>query len=211
MNSEVIVVRLSRLSRLAWRARRWGLLPLLLLLSLVAVARPAHAHGADGTQQLDGVSVGPFALTVWSFPGTLRVGEVHLSASVLRPTDGLPVVNCDVIFHIVPLDEKGAEQTEAILTIQADRANASTGFMHEAIVKLENAGRYRVDVQVIDPNSALDGRATFEVNIQRVSLFYKILVIGLALLTTAIVVWFVNEGRIVWSHRHLIGKEAQAV
>lgn len=185
-----------------------GLVPTIFFLALLlAVARPVYAHGADGTQEVDGVPVGPFTLTVWSFPGTLRVGEVHLSAAVLRPSDGMPVVNCTVIFQLSPLDEKGKIQDGVGLVAEAGSANATTGFMHEAFLKLEMSGSYRVDVRVINASGELDGVATFDVMVRRVSILFKWLVIGLGLLTTATVVWFIYEGRLVWAHRNLIGKE----
>lgn len=182
---------------------RFRLLPLVFLAFLLAAARPVYAHGEDGTQNLDGVSVGPFALTVWTFPATLRVGEVHLSAAVVRPTDGTPVVNSEVVFQITPLHHHGDAGEGERLTAAAGPANVTSGFMHEAILRLETPGRYQVNVRVINPASGLDGTADFEILIQNPSVFLKWLIVGLGIFTVAVVIWFVYEGILVWRHRHL--------
>lgn len=182
---------------------QFRLLPLVFLAFLLAAARPVYAHGEDGTQNLDGVSVGHFALTVWSFPATLRVGEVHFSAAVIQPADGTPVVNSDVVFQVTPLHHHGEASGGERLIAAAGPANVTTGFMHEAVLRLETPGPYLVNVRVTNPVSGLDGTADFEIFIQSPSVFLKWLIIGLGIFTIVVVIWYVYEGILVWRHRHL--------
>lgn len=183
-----------------------GLVSLVMVVSLFAMVHPVLAHGDEGTRQLDAAPVGALALTVWSFPVTPRVGEVHLSAAVLRPTDGTPVVDCILTFLVSPLDQNGEIQAGSTMWVEAGAATAATGFMHEGVLTLDRAGRYHVDVHVMNPNGQLDGTAAFEITVEAASILFKWIVIGLAIFTLVVVVWFVREAQIVWAHRTLLRK-----
>jgi hypothetical protein len=74
---------LQRTHRSTGRGRHLVRTILMVTLLLTMTLQVASAHGEDRTLQLSNATAGPFRVTVWTAPGILRTGEIHVEAAVI--------------------------------------------------------------------------------------------------------------------------------
>ncbi|MEW5988271.1 MAG: hypothetical protein AB1791_16705 [Chloroflexota bacterium] len=147
---------------------------------LLAVARPAAAHGG-GALLLSSAAAGPYKVTVWVAPPEARVGPVHVSAAV-SDADGLNILtDVQVMVEAVHLEGAAAAQTAA-----ASTENSANKFTYEADMALTEAGRYQMTVMV--NGAAGGGEASFELDVKPASQAQWFVAGGIGLIIVAVVV-----------------------
>lgn len=148
-------------------------------------AQPVWAHGSDGRLQVSGVPVGPYNVFVWTTPGILRTGEIHVETGISR--GATPVTDCLVSVRITPPNGSAALEQ---LASAADPAN---GFRHEAAFHLAESGRYQVVVSVFDPAGG-GGETAFDITVSRLPLWTMLLFHLLVGASVLFAVWFIRRG-----------------
>ncbi|MEZ4619210.1 MAG: hypothetical protein R2867_27370 [Caldilineaceae bacterium] len=176
---------------------RWQRLLVIWALGLMVVvsgATPVVAHGSGGILRIDGASLGPYTVMIWTSPSILRPGEVHVETAVLRGRSR--VLNCRIVATLTPLDGD-AER----LLATAGAANVANDYRHEAAFHLDKPGRYYATVAVYD-ELARGGDATFELEISPLShfvrgfIYLQVVIVALATLwTLKIGIEFVGANR----------------
>ena len=157
---------------------------LAVLLQLVW-AQPVGAHGSDGRLQVSGAPVGSFHVFIWTTPGILRTGEIHVETGISQ--GATPVTDCLVTVRITPPD--GGAALEQL----ASAAEPANGFRHEAAFHLKESGRYQVVVSVLDPAGG-GGETAFEMTVTRLPLWTMLLFQLLVGASVLFAVWFIRRG-----------------
>jgi hypothetical protein len=164
-----------------------------LTVALLALVRPAGAHGLHDealTLRLDRVPAGPYVLTVWTASTTGRAGTVHFLVR-LDDLAGVPALGREVFVNAVIINGEHPP-----VTARANPATAETHFRYETEIELVESGQYQVVVKISDGGELIESRP-FDMRVES-STFYKwltIVFLAQALLTTC---WFLKEGLITW-------------
>lgn len=111
---------------------------------------PAAAH-AGGTPVLTDVAAGPYRVYAWMQPEPLRVGEVHLSVVLVRPTqsatqqDALdePVTDANVMARFEPVGDETQRISVPVAPLQG-----LGGFYYEADVVLAQTGLWQISLEI---------------------------------------------------------------
>lgn len=160
-------------------------------MAVAALAKPVLAHGIDRTLQQPDVAVGPYRLTIWTAPSRLHTGNIHVETALVSAA-GETVHTAAVYVTVMPAGQAAAVQSAVGYPVQ----NAGQ-IIHEAALRIDEPGRYRIEVTVVD-GAGVSGRTAFEVEVRRVALLTKFLIylqIVAALLTGF---WLVRQGLRVW-------------
>ncbi|MEZ4865641.1 MAG: hypothetical protein R3C14_30295 [Caldilineaceae bacterium] len=167
----------------------WGrwLAPVTLALTLVlSETLPVVAHGAGGILRVDGATLGPYTVMIWTSPSILRPGEVHVETAVLRGRSR--IIDCQIVVTLTRL----GSNTESMQAI-AGAANVANEFRHEAAFYLDKSGRYAVSVAVHD-DVARGGDAAFEMEISQLSGFVQGFIYLQVAIVTLATLWTVKIG-----------------
>jgi cytochrome bd-type quinol oxidase subunit 1 len=138
--------------------------------------------------------IGPYRLTVWSAPATLRTGEVHI-ATTLFTADGRLATSA-----IVQVTLTGLERQDPPLSALVYPVPGGPIGMGEAAFVVKEPGRYRVAVTVISETGE-QGTMTFTVTIGRVPIFIKVMLTALLVFSLLLGLWLLRQGLRVWSRR----------
>lgn len=178
------------------RVNRYSLIRLLLIVELALaawlVAAPASAHSADATLWVSNASVGPYNLTIWTYPGTVYVGSTHFIVAVADAADGRPVLNTAVEVRATSTEGEG----EAVVQPALLGSDPQSAFLYEANIKIEQEGAHRITVAVADSSGAV-GTTSFDVNVVSAGVF-KWIITGLLLHVLLTALWFIKEGITTW-------------
>jgi hypothetical protein len=101
---------------------------------------------ADGGTVLFHRQAGPFTITLLATPAPLRVGSADLSVLVENAAGSGPVMNAQVMVHLVR--HNGAQINEVMAP--ATHARASNKLYYAADVTIPSAGVWRLRVEVKD-------------------------------------------------------------
>lgn len=177
---------------------------LVLAFLLTMTIQVASAHGQDRTLQLSNATAGPFQVTVWTAPGVLRAGEIHVEAAVIG-ADGAPVR--DVLVQVDVLSSDG--ETVA-LTTTAYPAVETNGITQEAAFILRDAGDYKVIVTILGADGS-SGQAAFPVEVIRVANAIRLGLHSLMFASVLTSVWMIREGIKIWSGQKYLGSSSTLV
>jgi hypothetical protein len=169
------------------------LLALIAILGISLTVEPALAHGGGRTLHMDNAPAGPFHLSVWTSPEIRRAGEIHVEIQVVNE-DGAVDTNCLVWVRLIPLDQDGPGWTQL-----APPAHGGTEM--EAVFRLDQPGRYAVEVEVTGLDAAgrsAGGQVGFSLDVVPVTPLLQGLLIGQMLATVAAGLWFAEQGRRLW-------------
>ncbi len=159
---------------------------LVLLAGLLGRAPAAVSdHGAGGKLHVSAAPLDPYLVDVWTAPGILRPGEVHVETLITQ--DGRPVTDCIVR---VQMDRQGDEPA---LVAWAGAPDPANGFRQEAAFQVEQTGVYQVAVSVRDP-AGQGGELSFAIKVSRLPVWLA----GAIYLQLAVAVlfgiWFIRQG-----------------
>jgi hypothetical protein len=130
----------------------------LLSLSHAGSVSPINAHGL-GNRQLEQVEAGPYLISAWSDPETLKVGEeLHITVSVQDKNEEF-VLDADVQVR-ANLETDFNQQASA----RATHENAVQKMFYEAELKLRQAGRWQITL-TIEAEPGI-GEATFSLPVE---------------------------------------------
>jgi hypothetical protein len=165
---------------------------LMLAFLLTMTIRDASAHAQDRTLQLSNAAAGPFQVTVWTAPGILRTGEIHVEAAVIG-ADGAPMRSV-----LVQVDVSSLDAGTEVLTTTAYPAVETNGVTREAAFILRDAGDYEVTITILGADGA-SGQATFPIEVIRVANSIRFGLHGLMMVSILTSVWMIREGIKIWS------------
>jgi hypothetical protein len=115
-----------------------------ILVSLLAVARPVAADHI-GVLQLNQEPAGPYAVSVWTEPGTIRArGSGTVTVAVMRPHTRAALT--DVVVHVIA-NRTGSTSVSAEATLARD----PLGLRYLADLRLPEPGRWTVHLTVQGP------------------------------------------------------------
>jgi hypothetical protein len=152
------------------------------------------AHGGDSMVQVNRVPAGDYLLSVMTTPATLYVGAAHFAVMVMDRQNNQPLLDKKVLVEIESL-----ETDDDILASWAI-PSMTLLYTYETHVVLPKAGRYLVNVMVVDANQAVQ-RVSFEV-VARSVVFFQWLILLLFAQAFVVAGWLLREGLIVW-RRHV--------
>ena len=158
--------------------------------------QPGLAHGDPNSVAVE-QELGPYNVTVFSSSNVNDQTHLHLSARVNVPVTNMPVMTTKVYFHIAPI-HAGGHVGENILVVEAGQADPFNGFMHEANLTLPEVGQYEITTIVRDP-SGEGGQVSFDINIQAVTIWTKIIVLAFLAQALMALIWIIKEGFTVWT------------
>lgn len=149
-----------------------------------------QAHGG-GVPQLTNAKAGPYRVSVWTQPDSLRAGEVHFTVAVSQPGPidqeaGAPILNAVVELQLIPVT--GLDHA---LRVFATHDKAVNKLFYEADVDLLAEGVWQVVVSVEGP-SGLD-QTDFTVEVLPPATFNWWLVFGGAVVVLAGVGWIIAK------------------
>ncbi len=173
------------------------IISLLLLSWLFVLAEPALAHSGHGNVRLPQVtdqSVGPFKLSVWSAPGTLYPGPIHLVNKVTDPTDQ-PVQECEVYYQVATDSGALVAVTDPAISFDTENPNE-----YEAEVTLDTPGIYQVTA-IVTNQGAVVGEVAFDLEVIPEIIWQKYFVFASLLLIILFAVWWIMEAFHVWEKR----------
>jgi hypothetical protein len=148
----------SVLSGQAWRKAAAVGAALLAGLALLTAVWPVNAHGY-GKQQLEQVEAGPYLVSAWTEPETVRVGdELHVTVSVQDKQEEF-VLDGSVQVAAVTETEAGRQVSSA-----ASHEDAVQKLFYEAALHLDRTGRWTVIISIdAEPGT---GEARFDLDVQ---------------------------------------------
>lgn len=117
--------------------------------ALLALLLPAMLAWADGGKVQLQRQAGPFELTLFSDPSTVRVGRVDLSVLCQASNSKSPVLDAKVFIHMTK--PGGSEIVEFTLPATHDRA--TNKLLYVAQLDLPSSGRWQVRVDARRGNS----------------------------------------------------------
>ncbi len=178
--------------------RTWLILQMLLLVGVAA--HPALAHTEDATVQLELEPIGPYAMTVWTYPGTMRAGSVHYTVAVLDTAVSQPLNNANVTITATPLDGQGG----AVSGMAIQGTDKDNPAFYELDLTLAEKGAYRIDVQLADGSGETWIR-DFQVEVVSAT-FIKWLTLILLVQALAFTVWLMRESVQTWGLKRLFAQ-----
>lgn len=137
---------------------------LLILVALSDHVPPAWAHGG-GALQLSNAAAGPYLVSVWTQPDTLRIGALHITVAVSHPapdsdnTAGEPVLGAVIRVVAQPLLEGGGAPPLPIEVLATSDA-ALNKLYYEADFEVMQTGTWRFLIEVTGPDGS--GTISFE-------------------------------------------------
>jgi hypothetical protein len=164
---------------------------LLVIFSFAVAANTVSAHGAAGYYLLRGVQAGPYLIHVWTSPGLLRTGAVHVDTAVFDAT-GAPALLTLVRVTLTPLD--GSAPPTSVTAAPPLEAYPHT---HDAAFWLETPGVYRLEIAVSDFASA-SGVMAMDVNVQAIGWPAKLAIAVLGILSASCGVWLLVQTKSFW-------------
>ena len=185
--------------RLIWL--RLSLLGQLLLLLAVG-AQPAMAHTEDAVMQLALEPIGPYAMSVWTYPGTMRAGSVHYTVAVLDTAVAQPLNNATITITATPLTGSG----ESVSGVALQGADSLSPAYYELDLNLAEKGVYRIDVQVAD-GSGQTWLKDFQVEVVSAT-FIKWLTLILLVQALVAALWLMRESIQTWGLQRLFAHNA---
>jgi hypothetical protein len=165
---------------------------LLVIFSFAAAANTVSAHGAGGYYLLRGVPAGPYTIHVWTAPGLLRTGAVHVDTAVFDAT-GAPALLTLVRVTLTPMD--GSAPPISVAAAPPLEAYPHT---RDAAFWLETPGAYRLEIAVSDFSGA-SGDMAVDVNVQAIGWPAKAALAALGLLSAGCGVWLLVQTKSFWS------------
>ena len=162
-----------------------------LICLIFTIASPVSAHSEDAVIQISDASVGPYLVSVWMFPGVLRVGNSHFTVAVSE-AEGEAVSDAQVKIRLDRMDAT-APSTISRATAVGDNALST---QYEADLQVPDAGQYQVTVLVED-SSGQGGEVSFESEAFSATGFQFIITI-LLILSFLFGGWLLKEGFKVW-------------
>lgn len=153
-------------------------------------AQLAAAHGEDSILQAADAPIGPYTLDIWTAPGILRAGEIHVEVAVMRSGRILP--DSDVRVQMTPL-----AAPDKPLSVRADTVIVANEMRQEAAFVLEKTGPYRVDVAMRD-GVGRGGTVTFEIEVIRVPLWITAALYTQLGVAFVFGLWLLQRGAILW-------------
>lgn len=177
--------------------RRCRFFALILVLGMGALApvRPAAAHGGEETLQLDQVRIGPYRLSVWTYPSLLSVGRIALSVAVREAQSNAPARNCKVLVQLTPREADGAPFQSLPSSYPTLRHP-----LYDFEVDLTTPGPYQVDVQLQDA-SGWSGKTSFDITVHPELGWLKWLIIALLIQAGLVGIWLAKDAASVWGGR----------
>ena len=175
-------------------------LEMVLLLGLAA--QPALAHTEDAIVQFALEPVGPYAMTVWTYPGTMRAGAVHYTVAVLDTAVAQPLKNANITITATPLDG----QSQPVRGIALQGTDALYPDYYELDLVLSEKGAYRVDVQLQD-GSGQRWLKAFQIEIVS-AMFIKWVTLILLFQALLFTLWLMRESVQTWGLKRLFAGNA---
>ncbi len=175
--------------------RIWLMVQLAVLIGVTA--QPALAHTEDAVMQLSLEPVGPYAMTVWTYPGIMRAGSVHYTVAVEDTAVAQPLNNATVIITATPLDGAG-EPVSGQAWQGVDKAYPT---FYELDLVLSEKGVYHIDVQLKD-KSGQTWTKNFQVEVVSAT-FMKWLILVLLVQALAFALWLLRESVQTWGLQRL--------
>lgn len=157
---------------------------------LVGGVRPLFAHGDDSTPQLTGVEIGPYMLSLWTYPPILRPGGIAFESLITDSRTGLPALNCNLDLEITIPDG-------SVITTAARPATVATAYEFQSDVHLHMPGEYQIKALVGDGGQDV-GATTFKITVVSDSLWLNSLVTVELTVGVVALLWLLWEGRKVW-------------
>lgn len=168
----------------------WAFFVLLLSWLLFGGVWPIFAHGADSTLQLTGVAVGPYELSLWTYPPVLRPGGIAFEGLITDSRTGLPALNCNLDLEIITPEG-------TVITTAARPATVATAYEFQSDVHLHMPGEYQIKVLIGDGGQEV-GATTFQITVVSDSLLLNSLVTLQLAFGVVALFWLLWEGRRVW-------------
>jgi hypothetical protein len=172
-------------------------LPLLwVLLAFVLVTQSVRAHGGFGLYQIRGAPAGPYALHVWTSPGLLRTGEVHVDTAIFDAA-GQPALQPWVHVGFTPL-EGDAPPLFAMAGPPADEFP----YVRGASLRIESPGAYRLAVTVHD-GAGIAGSVATDLRVQAVGWSAKLAILLLGVASAGFGFWLLLHSRAFWGIKRI--------
>lgn len=183
---------------------RQMMIGMLLLSWILILAEPALAHSGHGNVRLPEItqeSVGPFKLSVWSAPGTLFPGPVHLVNEVTDPNDQ-PAQECEVYYQVATDTGNLVATTAPAINFDSENPNE-----YEAEVILDTPGLYQVTAIVTNQGEVV-GEVGFDLEVIPEIIWQKYFIFGSLLLIILFAVWWIMESFHVWERQRQVRWDA---
>ncbi|MEX1019672.1 MAG: hypothetical protein WDZ49_08440 [Litorilinea sp.] len=164
---------------------------LLVLFALILASGTVRAHGGSGYYQIVGMEMGDYTIHVWTSPGLLRTGEVHVDTAVFDAA-GMPAFDTLIMVTFTAVDGH-MPPTTAMASLPYELYP----YTREARFQIDTPGVYTMDVMVAD-RTGMVGNATVDVRVQTITTSVKAVIVGLGLLSLAVGIWLVLHMRSFW-------------
>jgi hypothetical protein len=175
------------------RNTRFWLPALMVTLALMLGSSIASAHG-EGFYLIRGTQVGPYVVHIWSAPGVLRTGVVHIDTAIFD-AKGLPAFSTLVNVTLIPLVGDAP-----VLSALASPPDPAYPYTRDATLHIDAPGDYRLEIAISDANGPAGVTGT-DVNVQVVSLTIKLAIIALGIFTTSVGIWLLWQTKAFWLKR----------
>jgi len=166
-------------------------LALLFLLSTRAV----YAHGGSEVTYLSQQKMGSYLVNIRGDNESPQPGEIILEGTILNSSTFMPELECDLILQATRLDD-GTQ----LVPVKAKSPGVKTDFEYLGVLNLEKPGLYQITATVVDSGGPA-GEAQFTITVQRVSAWFKWVVIGLLVCYSLAGLWLLKESRRVWQNK----------
>jgi hypothetical protein len=120
------------------------------MLVFASSARADHL----GVLQLNGDPVGPYAVSVWTQPGPVRVGACVVTVAVMRPGTRIAVTDAIVRVTARRVTAQRTEEPHTSVSAEGNRSADPLGLRYIADVPLPAAGHWTVVVAIRGPAGA---------------------------------------------------------
>lgn len=168
------------------RARGWAVV-CAGIVAVLACGGTVMANG--GTLQVAREPAGPYAVTVFTDPSPLRVGEVDVSVLVERAGSDDLVQDARVTVTAEPVEQVGRGGT-----FDATHEQATNKLFYAAQVELPSEGTWRIGVRVTGRLG--DGGITFDANVEPAGLLDRpLILLVLAALPASFALWWSFRSR----------------
>ena len=163
---------------------------MLLTLALMLASSTSQAHGG-GFYLIRGTQLPPYVILVWTSPGILRTGDVHIDTSVFDE-QGTPASGVLVQARFIPLDNESVPQTAL-----AGAPAVDYPYSRDAAFRLETPGRYRLEISVSD-SSGGSGTTHIDVDVATIGWSVKLAIIIVLMASMLAGAWLVYQTRAFW-------------
>ena len=175
----------------------YGILQLFLLIALGV--QPVAAHTEDAIEQLSQVPMGPYRMTVWTYPGVMRAGAIHYTVALVDTTADLqPLNHANVLIKAMPLTGQAAEISDTAVQ-GVDLTNPS---FYETDLVLTKRGDYQIEVTLQDLSGQIYTQS-FQIEIVS-GTSLKVVITLFLVLTVTFTLWFLKESLRTWGLNHLL-------